>query len=198
MRSKLNLLEPRPAAQPPDPAGRGSAALGTVTAMPGAIRIRPIEFGDVPGFRAYIDAVARERRYFMILEAYGLDKTAEFVAQNITAGNLQFVAVDGPTIIGGVDLHPHKFEGYRHNAGLGIGLLAPYRGLGIGTRLLQTAIDAAAQHRFRRLELVVYATNARAIRLYERFGFVREGLYRGQRELDGVREDVVAMVKFLE
>jgi len=162
------------------------------------VRIRPVEFGDVPSFREYVDAVARERRYFMILEAFPLDKTAEFVAQNITTGNVQFVAVDGAKVVGAVDLHPHKFEGFRHNAGLGIGLLAGYRGAGLGPRLLETAIAAAAQHGFRRLELVVYANNAAAIRLYEKFGFTREGVFRGQRDLDGVREDVIAMVKFLE
>ena len=166
--------------------------------MNSTVRIRPVEFGDVPSFREYVDAVARERRYFMILEAFPLDKTAEFVAQNITTGNVQFVAVDGAKVVGAVDLHPHKFEGFRHNAGLGIGLLAGYRGAGLGPRLLETAIAAAAQHGFRRLELVVYANNAAAIRLYEKFGFTREGVFRGQRDLDGVREDVIAMVKFLE
>lgn len=163
-----------------------------------AIQIRPIAFADVPSFREYVDAVARERRYFMILEAFPLDKTAEFVAQNIVTGNIQFVALDGGKVVGAVDLHPHKFEGFRHNARLGIGLLAGYRGMGLGSRLLQTAITAAAKHEFRRLELVVYASNAAAIRLYEKFGFTREGLFRGQRDLDGVREDVIAMVKFPE
>ncbi len=166
--------------------------------MDNAIRIRPIEFVDVPSFRNYVDAVARERRYFMILEAFALDKTAEFVAQNIVTGNLQFVAVDGAKVVGAVDLHPHKFEGFRHNASLGIGLLSAYRRKGIGRRLLETAIAACAQHALRRLELVVYASNVAAISLYEKFGFVREGVFRGQRELDGVREDVIAMVKWIE
>jgi RimJ/RimL family protein N-acetyltransferase len=163
-----------------------------------AIRIRPIEFGDLPSFREYVDAVARERRYFMILEAFALDKTAEFVAQNIAAGNLQFVAVEGDRVVGAVDLHPRKLEGFRHNAGLGIGLVAGYRGKGLGARLLQTAIGAATEDGFRRLELVVYSSNAVAIRLYNRFGFTQEGVFRGQRDLDGVREDVIAMVKFLQ
>ena len=163
-----------------------------------AIRIRPIEFADVPSFRDYVDAVARERRHFMILEAFPLEKTAEFVAQNIVTGNLQFVAVDGSNVIGAVDLHPHKFEGFRHNASLGIGLLAAYRGMGLGSRLMKTAIAACVQHGFRRLELVVYANNAAAIRLYEKCGFAREGVFRGQRDLDGVREDVIAMVKWME
>ena len=199
MQSRANLPESRSGAARRD---SGAAAdrvpLAGAHPVPAAILIRPIEFGDVPGFREYVDALARERRYFMITEAPGLEKTAEFVAANIVAGDLQFVAVDGRTVVGAVDLHPRKIEGYRHNAGVGIGLLAPCRGLGIGARLMQTAIDAARRHRFRRLELVVYATNAGAIRLYDKFGFVQEGLYRGQRELDGVREDVVAMVKFLE
>jgi ribosomal-protein-alanine N-acetyltransferase len=53
-----------------------------------------------------------------------------------------------------------------------------HRGLGIGTRLMLAVVaaglDAGAEH----LTLEVRATNDRAIRLYERFGFRSVGLRR--------------------
>lgn len=40
--------------------------------------------------------------------------------------------------------------------------------------------------------------NAAAIQLYKKFGFAQEGVFRGQRDLDDIREDVIVMVKFLD
>jgi hypothetical protein len=49
---------------------------------------------------------------------------------------------------------------------------------GIGTRLMKAAIDWAQDKRIVRLELEVYAENAAAIHLYEKFGFEVEGRKR--------------------
>lgn len=55
------------------------------------------------------------------------------------------------------------------------------------------AIASAVAQGMERIELEVFASNARAIRLYERLGFVTEGVKRGARKLDGVYEDNVLM-----
>ena len=51
------------------------------------------------------------------------------------------------------------------------------QGQGIGTRLLETLLDVADNWLLlRRVELTVFAGNVRAKALYERHGFVVEGL----------------------
>ena len=55
---------------------------------------------------------------------------------------------------------------------------ADQRGRGGGTRLLAAADDWARSRGLRRLWLKVLAPNTRAIALYERAGFAREGLLR--------------------
>ena len=45
----------------------------------------------------------------------------------------------------------------------------------------------------RRLELTVFADNAPAITLYERFGFAREGLHRAHAFREGTYADALAM-----
>jgi len=52
--------------------------------------------------------------------------------------------------------------------------------------------------RIERVELEVFAGNDRARRLYERHGFVVEGVRRGARKLDGRREDVIVMGRLKE
>ena len=46
-----------------------------------------------------------------------------------------------------------------------------------------------------RIELTVYADNARAIGLYERFGFVREGVHKAFAFRDGAFVDALAMAR---
>jgi RimJ/RimL family protein N-acetyltransferase len=52
---------------------------------------------------------------------------------------------------------------------------ASARRQGVGTALLEQAVTWARATGVRKLELHVFPHNEPAIRLYERFGFVREG-----------------------
>jgi ribosomal protein S18 acetylase RimI-like enzyme len=66
-----------------------------------------------------------------------------------------------------------------------------HRGLGIGRALLDQSVSWARAAGVRKLELHVFPWNEPAIRLYDRYGFVREGLrvghyVRGDHDVDAV------------
>lgn len=63
----------------------------------------------------------------------------------------------------------------RHRANLGISVLKAFWGQGLGSLLMQEIILSARAMGYLQLGLQVAADNARAIRLYERCGFVRVG-----------------------
>lgn len=90
-------------------------------------------------------------------------------------GGLDLCAeVDGRVVgHGGLEL----FSGRRaHCALLGIGVHDAYAGRGVGRALMAALVDGADRALgLRRIELTVFADNARAIALYRRFGFVEEG-----------------------
>jgi ribosomal protein S18 acetylase RimI-like enzyme len=58
---------------------------------------------------------------------------------------------------------------------LGIALFPAYQHQGHGERLMRAALDAARGHGYRKISLTVHPENP-AIRLYERCGFVKQGL----------------------
>ena len=70
-----------------------------------------------------------------------------------------------------------------------MGLLPAWRGRGVGRRLLEATVAKARCEGFKRIELDVYADNPRAIALYEKAGFVREGIVRDASLIDGVFRD---------
>jgi RimJ/RimL family protein N-acetyltransferase len=74
-----------------------------------------------------------------------------------------------------------------------MGLVPEYRGRGIGARLLERTLKQALSTGFVRIELSVRADNLRAARLYEKVGFVREGVLRDAVLVDGEFHDAIAM-----
>lgn len=114
---------------------------------------------------------------------------------SLPPGHTNFVAVIEGKVIGTLGLT--RLEGRRSHAGtIGMAVHDAYAGRGAGTALMAAAVDHADKWLgLRRLELFVYPDNARAIALYERFGFEREGLYRDYAWRDGAYVDSIAMAR---
>jgi RimJ/RimL family protein N-acetyltransferase len=68
-----------------------------------------------------------------------------------------------------------------------------YRGRGLGFWLINAALKQASGAGFVRVELDVRADNTRAIALYDKVGFVREGVIRDAVFIDGEYYDSVMM-----
>ena len=86
----------------------------------------------------------------------------------------------------------------RHAALLGVSVRAGWRDRGVGSALLAAALDwARATGVVTRIELSVYAENARAIHLYEKFGFAIEGRRRDAVRHSGRLVDDLVMARLL-
>ena len=76
---------------------------------------------------------------------------------------------------------------------MGMGLRAPYRGRGLGERLLRAGLAAAKAQGFERVALTVYAKNPAAVALYRKVGFTLEGTRVRGKKMDGEYDDVHMM-----
>ena len=159
-----------------------------------AVRFTATREEHIAGFHACVDAVARERLYLGFVEGPPLATSQEFVRQVIAGGGIHTVALDARgEVIGWCDIVRDPREGFRHSGRLGMGLLPSFRGAGLGHGLAETAIHAAWERGLERIALEVFASNTRAISLYDRLGFRREGVRRRARKLDGQYDDEVLM-----
>jgi putative acetyltransferase len=105
-------------------------------------------------------------------------------------------AVIGGKAIGMAALHPADNARRAHVASVGMAVHDAYAGRGAGRALMGALVDQADRWlNLRRLELTVWSDNDRAIRLYEGFGFEREGLHRAYAWRDGAWADAIAMAR---
>lgn len=148
------------------------------------VEIVPIQENHIDDFWHCLDAVAGERLWLGTFEGYPIESTRTFVKSMIENDNPQFVALDGDTVVGWIDISPSSLPVSAHVGELGMGLLKEYRGQGIGKRLMQTALDKAKQKGLLRVELEVYEHNIAGIKLYEKMGFQHEGARINAAKLD--------------
>jgi RimJ/RimL family protein N-acetyltransferase len=158
-----------------------------------SVRIEPMTLDHVAGYRHALDIVARERKYLTLLEAQPEPDTLRFVKRNLENGNPMMVALAGGKVVGWCDIRREAFPSRAHRGTLGMGLLPEWRGRGVGRRLLDATLAQARRSGFKRIELDVHADNPRAIALYEKAGFVREGTIRDASLIDGVFRDAILM-----
>jgi putative acetyltransferase len=86
-----------------------------------------------------------------------------------------FVAADEGKIVGRLSVARDPHSASHHVADLGLMVAASHRRRGIGRALLERAVSWAQVAGVSKLELHVFPWNQPAIRLYEQFGFEREG-----------------------
>ena len=162
---------------------------------PANLEIVPIGRAHLAGFHAAVDSIAKERRYLAMLEAPSFTRTRRLVLDSLKAGAVHVVAVAAGEVIGWCDLRPKTAPTLRHSAVLGMGIVAAYRGQGIGSRMLAATLELAWARGIRRAELNVRSDNAPAIALYRRFGFAEEGTCRNYICIDGIDYDALLMAR---
>lgn len=156
------------------------------------IDVRDATLDDVAGCHRCLDEVAQEGRWLSRLSAPPFDGFAAYMTDLHRARAPQIVAVDDRAI-GWCDIRLDASPVRAHVGTLGMGLLATYRGKGIGGRLLQLAMQRARQRGLERIELSVLDENAVARALYARFGFQIEGRRVRDWKHDGVYQDSILM-----
>jgi RimJ/RimL family protein N-acetyltransferase len=162
-----------------------------------AHRIVPIAEEHIESFRDCFDEVARERRYLAMLEARPLEQVREFVRGQINANAPAFFALMDGRVVGWCDVVQKPWITVTHSGVLGMGVRPAYRGRGIGGALMEATLAGARNRGMTRVELTVRVDNERAKRLYERVGFVVEGLCRDHMRVDGKYYDSYLMAILL-
>jgi len=102
-------------------------------------------------------------------------------------------------IIGDLNCKGFTRRALRHTVSLGMSVHKDWRNKGVGTLLMERAIEwAKSTNIVKRMELSVYERNARARHIYEKFGFQIEGIRKNFICENGTYIDDVIMALLLQ
>jgi RimJ/RimL family protein N-acetyltransferase len=166
--------------------------------------VREARPSDAAQLVAFVTRLSQEKGIYILLQegefSMTVEEEADLLESYALADNMvYFIAVAAGQIVGRLNIRGGKRNATQHCGTLGISVANGWRDQGIGTRLMEAAIQwARASGVITRLELYVFAENAPAIHLYQKFGFQLEGQLRNSVFRDGAYHDDLVMGLLLE
>lgn len=161
-----------------------------------ALVIRPLEPADDPAMHAIM--VAEENfPTTAVMPSTTLasvsERTAKFAVDD---ARHSFGAFLGERLVGVAGLVQVPRPRLRHSASLWIEVHPEFHAQGVGSALMAKLVELADRWLgLVRVELHVNVDNERAVRLYERFGFEKEGRLRANVVRDGAYVDSFVMAR---
>ncbi|MEZ5277312.1 MAG: GNAT family protein [Opitutaceae bacterium] len=167
------------------------------------ILIREADPEDAAAILAYIDEVAGETDFLGFGRGefdLDLEKETKYLEEQRDSNNsVYLLAMMDGEIAGTLSYTGGRRARTRHTGELGITVRRRYWGQGIGSLLMESLIAwARSSGVVTKLDLLVRTDNERAIQLYERMGFEREGRIRHAVHIDGVYHDALCMGLILD
>jgi putative acetyltransferase len=161
----------------------------------GKVTVRHAEVGDGEAFHRIMTA-PRVVAGTLQLPLQTVERTRKFLAEP-PDGSYVLVAVAEGEVIGNLDLRTHPHSPRRSHVGeIGMAVHDDWQGKGIGTALMEAALDLADDWlNLERIELNVYTDNAAGRALYEKFGFEIEGTHRRYAFREGQYVDAYSMAR---
>lgn len=169
-----------------------------------SITIRSARVGDAEQILEYLKRIISEGAYMRTApEEFTLtvEQEAEWIRKHLDApGKLMILAEAESRIVGYLNFCNYEKKRLSQNGSFGISVHKEWRNLGIGRLLIETMLDWARRNPLiEKVYLEVFASNERAIHLYQKLGFVEEG--RKSRHVkfsDGYFEDEILMSRFVK
>ncbi|MBD3389322.1 MAG: GNAT family N-acetyltransferase [Candidatus Altiarchaeales archaeon] len=137
-------------------------------------------------------------RFLHLIPPVSLKKTREAYEEFKRKRHHWYVVVVDGDIAGSFTLNPNpKNTKCAHVGRFGICIAREYWGLGVGDRIIRYALREARKLNLKRVELTVVKGHRRAIRLYRRHGFKKEGVKKDAFKIKGRYHDMMVMARWL-
>ncbi len=162
--------------------------------------IRPIQIADRVVLQKNIQSVCDENIYLMTNEFIITEEWQRILENAVDEQNRRLLLVSeiNGKAVGHLRLFPEWFGPKGSHVGqIGMALIKEFRNQGIGSELLNYAINWAKFVGLKKLTASIFASNERALNLFEKFSFIQEGRKVKQFFVDGGYIDEILYARFL-
>jgi L-amino acid N-acyltransferase YncA len=164
--------------------------------------LRTPRWEDLDDLIGMINSLVKEKADIIMAETVSRKEEVEWLSRALSRlerGEVFYLVaeVEGK-VVGNSELAKGQSRYEKHVGGVGIALRDGFRDIGIGTEMMKTLIDQAHKTGLKVLTLTVFATNGRAIHVYEKVGFTQTGRTPKKHFKEGRYIDEIAMAKLLE
>ncbi|KZZ86357.1 GNAT family N-acetyltransferase [Bacillus sp. SJS] len=160
--------------------------------------IRPVVLEDAAQIIKAAESVVRSGVYIQKEQVRTLEEEREFIKE-IKEKDHMYAAVElEGEVIGIARVLRGELKMKRHTGLFRTWLTSSAQGLGIGKEAMNYTLEWCQAHQLHKLCLTVFKSNEVAVKLYEKTGFVIEGVQKDQVYLNGKYDDEIHMAYFFE
>ena len=163
--------------------------------------VEEAQFSDAKALVDLLSQVSQETDFVVAETILSQEDMEIFLERHLESVNeICLVVRVGKELVGVLNVSSTSSPQTNHIGDIFIAVQEKYWGYGLGSLLMEVALDWACHTPvIRRLELTVQARNSRAVHLYEKFGFKIEATKeRGAKTKDGEFLDVYLMSRLID
>lgn len=166
------------------------------------VTLRAIQWEDLDGALEFVNSLVDERNCdpdlgIILDKRQTLESEAEWLGQklaSIESGNqISVVAELDGKLVGNSEVQRGRLTDELYHGKLGIAVLKEYRDEGIGLEIMKTVVEQCRKAGLKTVELEVFATNPRAVHVYEAAGFRKVGRIPKKIFRKGRQTDIIVM-----
>jgi phosphinothricin acetyltransferase len=158
------------------------------------MNLRPANLDDLPRIVEIYNSTIASRQVTADIEPVSVAARMDWFSAHSPDRYPLLVALadNQPDMLGWLSYSPfHPRAAYRATSELSIYLDPAARGQGLGSQLLEHALDQAPSLGFKTLIGLIFGHNSPSLALFARFGFSRWGEFPRVAELDGIERDLI-------
>lgn len=158
---------------------------------------------DAKAMIEYLNIIGGESDFITFGEnefTLSVEAEQEYIDKTNSMDNCKNVlTIINDEIVGIASINSIQKERMKHNATLGISFRKKYWGMGLGNEVMSYLIKWCRSNGItKKISILVREDNDRGIRLYEKFGFERDGLLKKDICVDGVYYNTVTMGLYID
>ncbi|RNA69027.1 GNAT family N-acetyltransferase [Alteribacter keqinensis] len=162
------------------------------------VTLRPAKKEDAFDIITNVEKIIQKGRYIQKERVRTIEEEQAFIQEMADNNNMYTVVEIDGHVYGIARLIRGELKMKRHTAVFRTWLTEEAQGKGLGKKIMEYTLQWAEQNGLYKVCLTVFAQNTVAKKLYEKYGFITEGVQKYQVLIDGEYDDEVFMACFIE